>query len=182
MISESINTSRGSVSLKTSDTEDESGGDVDGGKAEIVLGTGGRSYGWVLAWKSNRGTYWHVNAFVNEHTCERNDNYNVKFKRVDAVVIHDLFASKKRDPERIIRLKDIVSEMREHHGIHLSYNKAYKSKEQHFESEDFNSVIKPVICIDATHLKARTMGVLLVAVCKDGNEMIYPLAFGFFKL
>ncbi|KAK2658305.1 hypothetical protein Ddye_004838 [Dipteronia dyeriana] len=36
-----------------------------------------------------------------------------------------------------------------------------------------------VICIDATHLKAKTRGVLLVAVCKDGNEMIYPLAFGF---
>ncbi|KAK2656873.1 hypothetical protein Ddye_009925 [Dipteronia dyeriana] len=43
----------------------------------------------------------------------------------------------------------------------------------------FNYAIKPVICIDATHLKARTMGVLLVGVCKDGNEMIYPLAFGF---
>ncbi|KAK0579803.1 hypothetical protein LWI29_031651 [Acer saccharum] len=45
--------------------------------------------------------------------------------------------------------------------------------------EGFNSVIRPVICIDATHLKARTRGVLLVAVCKDGNGMIYPLAFGF---
>ncbi|KAK3230107.1 hypothetical protein Dsin_001988 [Dipteronia sinensis] len=45
--------------------------------------------------------------------------------------------------------------------------------------EGVNSVIRPVICIDATHLKARTIGVLLVAVCKDRNEMIYPLAFGF---
>ena len=45
--------------------------------------------------------------------------------------------------------------------------------------EGFNSVIRPVICIDATHLKARTRGVLLVAVCKYGNGMIYPLAFGF---
>ena len=45
--------------------------------------------------------------------------------------------------------------------------------------EGFNSIIRPVICIDATHLKARTRGVLLVAVCKDGNGMISPLAFGF---
>ncbi|KAK2658248.1 hypothetical protein Ddye_004781 [Dipteronia dyeriana] len=43
----------------------------------------------------------------------------------------------------------------------------------------FNEVIRPVIAIDATHLKAKTKGVLLVAACKDGNEMIYPLAFGF---
>ena len=188
-----------------------------------------RSCGWVLrAWKSNRGTYWHVKAFVNEHTCERNDNYNVEFKRVSAAVIGDLYASKYRDPGRMIRPKDIVFEMREQHGIHLSYNKAYRSKEHALSQvfgdpwesfqrlpsyfyvleqanpgtvtkiktdsrnrlkyafmavgasiEGFNSVIRPVICIDATHLKARTRGVLLVAVCKDGNGMIYPLAFGF---
>ncbi|KAK3206895.1 hypothetical protein Dsin_020941 [Dipteronia sinensis] len=45
--------------------------------------------------------------------------------------------------------------------------------------EGFNTVIRQVIAIDATHLKAKTKGVLLVAVCKEGNEMIYPLAFGF---
>ncbi|KAK2662007.1 hypothetical protein Ddye_000581 [Dipteronia dyeriana] len=73
-----------------------------------------RSYGWVLrAWKSNRRTYWHVKVFVNEHTCKRYDNYNVEFKRVRAAVIGDLFANKYRDPERTIRPKDIVSEMRE---------------------------------------------------------------------
>ncbi|KAK0576875.1 hypothetical protein LWI29_024713 [Acer saccharum] len=188
-----------------------------------------RSCGWVLqAWKSNKGTYWHVKAFVNEHTCDRNDNYNVEFKSVSAAVIGDLYASKYRDPGRIIRPKDIVFEMREQHGIHLSYNKAYRSKEhalsqvfgdpresfQRLSSyfyvleqanpgtmtkiktdsrnrlkyafmaigasiEGFNSIIRPVIFIDATHLKARTRGVLLVAVCKDGNGMIYPLAFGF---
>ena len=70
-----------------------------------------------------------MKAFVNEHTCDRNDNYNVEFKRVSATVIGDLCASKYHDPGRIIRLKDIVFEMREQHGIHLSYNKAYRSKE-----------------------------------------------------
>ncbi|KAK3218623.1 hypothetical protein Dsin_012593 [Dipteronia sinensis] len=45
--------------------------------------------------------------------------------------------------------------------------------------EGFNSVMRPVIYIDSTHLKARTRGVLLVTVCKDGNKMIYPLAFWF---
>ncbi|KAK2658976.1 hypothetical protein Ddye_005509 [Dipteronia dyeriana] len=36
-----------------------------------------------------------------------------------------------------------------------------------------------VIVVDATYLKSKTGGVLLVMVCKDGNEMIYTLAFGF---
>ncbi|KAK2655139.1 hypothetical protein Ddye_008191 [Dipteronia dyeriana] len=33
--------------------------------------------------------------------------------------------------------------------------------------------------MDATHLRSKTRGVLLVTMCKDGNEMIYPLEFGF---
>ena len=70
-----------------------------------------------------------MKAFVNEHTYKRNDNYNIEFKRVSAAVIGDLYASKYRDPGRIIRPKDIIYEMREQHGINLSYNKAYRSKE-----------------------------------------------------
>ncbi|KAK3182839.1 hypothetical protein Dsin_030125 [Dipteronia sinensis] len=181
-----------------------------------------KSYGWVLwAWKWNRGTYWHVKSFINEHTCDKNGNYNIEYKLVSACVIGDLFASKFGDPGRCICPKDIVSEMREQHDIHLLYNKAYRSKEHALNQvfgdpwesfqrllayfyvleqsnpgtvtkikndsknrfkygfmaigttiEGFNSVIRPVICIDATHLKARTIGVLLVAVCKEGNEMI----------
>ncbi|KAK2655861.1 hypothetical protein Ddye_008913 [Dipteronia dyeriana] len=45
--------------------------------------------------------------------------------------------------------------------------------------EGFNIVIRSVIAIDATHLKAKTRVVLLDAICKDGNEMIYLLSFGF---
>ncbi|KAK2633771.1 hypothetical protein Ddye_028563 [Dipteronia dyeriana] len=47
--------------------------------------------------------------------------------------------------------------------------------------ESIDTFRRPIICIDATHLNARTRGILLVAVCKDGNEMIYPLTFGFAK-
>ncbi|KAK2648901.1 hypothetical protein Ddye_016390 [Dipteronia dyeriana] len=81
------------------------------------------------ALKSNRGTYWHVKEFVNEHTCERNDNYNIEFKRVSAAVIGDLFVSKYRDLGHIIHPKDIVYEKKEQHGIHISYNKVYSTKE-----------------------------------------------------
>ncbi|KAK2661636.1 hypothetical protein Ddye_000210 [Dipteronia dyeriana] len=45
--------------------------------------------------------------------------------------------------------------------------------------EGFNTVIRQVITVDATHLKSKTGGVLLVAVCKNGNDMIYPWVFGF---
>jgi hypothetical protein len=182
----------------------------------------------ITAGKLKTGTYWHVKSFVKEHTCGDSGNYNVDFKRVSSYVIGELYARKVADPGCTLRPKDIMFEMKDQHGINLSYNKAHRSKDRALHSafgdplesfqmlpaffymleqsnpgtvtkietdsenrftygflalgacvEGFNTVIRPVIAIDATHLKGKTRGVLLVAVCKDGNEMIYPLAFGF---
>ncbi|XP_057803157.1 uncharacterized protein LOC131018454 [Salvia miltiorrhiza] len=38
--------------------------------------------------------------------------------------------------------------------------------------------LRPVIVVDGTHLKGRNGGILFVAVTKDGNEAIFPLAVG----
>ncbi|XP_052206855.1 uncharacterized protein LOC127811189 [Diospyros lotus] len=43
----------------------------------------------------------------------------------------------------------------------------------------FQSYIRPVVAVDATHLKGEHKGVIFVATCKDGEGMIYPIAFGF---
>ncbi|KAL5548130.1 hypothetical protein UlMin_003361 [Ulmus minor] len=40
------------------------------------------------------------------------------------------------------------------------------------------SYCRPVISIDATHLKGKYRGVLFTAVCHDANQQIFPLAFG----
>ena len=37
---------------------------------------------------------------------------------------------------------------------------------------------RPVVSIDATHLKGNHQGVLFTAVCHDANQQIFPLAFG----
>ena len=42
----------------------------------------------------------------------------------------------------------------------------------------FQQCIRPVICVDGAFLKGKYLGTLFVAVCKDGNNQIYPLAFG----
>lgn len=38
--------------------------------------------------------------------------------------------------------------------------------------------MRPMIDVDATHLKCKYKGVLFVAAAFDGNRNIYPLAFG----
>ncbi|EOX99034.1 Uncharacterized protein TCM_007662 [Theobroma cacao] len=42
----------------------------------------------------------------------------------------------------------------------------------------FRDVMRPMVAIDTTHLKDRFKGILFVAVCKDANECVYPVAFG----
>ncbi|XP_038699667.1 uncharacterized protein LOC119996960 [Tripterygium wilfordii] len=42
----------------------------------------------------------------------------------------------------------------------------------------FCTCIRPVICVDETHLKGKYLGTLFVATCLDGNNQVYPLAFG----
>ncbi|RVW41866.1 hypothetical protein CK203_104740 [Vitis vinifera] len=42
----------------------------------------------------------------------------------------------------------------------------------------FHTSIRPVIAVDGTFLKAKYLGTLFIATCKDGNNQIYPLAFG----
>ncbi|XP_057811352.1 uncharacterized protein LOC131025571 [Salvia miltiorrhiza] len=38
--------------------------------------------------------------------------------------------------------------------------------------------LRPVIVVDGTHLKGKNNGILFVAVTKDANEQVFPLAFG----
>ena len=42
----------------------------------------------------------------------------------------------------------------------------------------FRSSIRPIIAVDGTFLKGKFCGILFVAACKDGNDQIFPLAFG----
>lgn len=42
----------------------------------------------------------------------------------------------------------------------------------------FRSCIRPVIAVDATHLKGRYKGKLFIATAMDGNQQIYPIAYG----
>lgn len=42
----------------------------------------------------------------------------------------------------------------------------------------FRSCCRPVIVVDATHLKGKYKGVMFVAVTMDGNDQVFPLAVG----
>ncbi|KAK4847572.1 hypothetical protein QYF36_003431 [Acer negundo] len=43
----------------------------------------------------------------------------------------------------------------------------------------FRRCMRPVIAVDGTHLKGRFGGTMFVATAQDGNERVYPIAFGY---
>ncbi|KAK0599158.1 hypothetical protein LWI29_002843 [Acer saccharum] len=43
----------------------------------------------------------------------------------------------------------------------------------------FRRCMRPVIAVDGTHLKGRFEGTMFVATAQDGNEQVYPIAFGY---
>ncbi|KAK3204537.1 hypothetical protein Dsin_018583, partial [Dipteronia sinensis] len=90
---------------------------------------------WVFrTGKSRNWTYWNVKSIDSEHTCGDNGNYNVDFHRVSSHVIGQPFARKFVDPGCNIRPKDIMTDMKDKHGINLTYNKAYRSKDRALHS------------------------------------------------
>ena len=38
--------------------------------------------------------------------------------------------------------------------------------------------LRPVVAMDGTHLKGKYKGTMFITLCFDGNQQIYPLAFG----
>ncbi|KAA0061359.1 MuDRA-like transposase [Cucumis melo var. makuwa] len=104
-------------------------------------------------------------------------------------------------PGRIYKPRDIIEDMRQDYGVNMSYEKAWCARENAYErvrgspEESYNllrrygealkftnpgflNCIRPVIVMDGTFLKNKYRDQLIVVVCLDGNNQIYPLAFG----
>ncbi|KAK2662336.1 hypothetical protein Ddye_000910 [Dipteronia dyeriana] len=66
---------------------------------------------------------------------------------------------------RLMRPKDIIADMKTMYDIQSLYR--------------FRRCMRLVIVVDCTHLKGRLGGTMFVATAKDGNEQVYPIAFGY---
>ena len=141
--------------------------------------------------------------------------------------VEELIMSKFKGVSHLYKPRDIIEDMRQDYDINMSYEKAWRARENvyervrgcpkesynlllrygetlkftnlgtifHMEFEDdrffkylfmvvgpcvrgFLNCIRPVIVMDETFLKNKYQGQLIVAVCLDGNNQIYPLALG----
>ncbi|KAK2637893.1 hypothetical protein Ddye_025688 [Dipteronia dyeriana] len=164
--SKSIDTSERSDSSKTSDTKDESGGDDDAGQAATEDGTEERRVSERPNNSSPSMTIrWTVSAYRSKK-CALNQVFDDPWESFQRLPVY-FHVLEQSNPRTVTKIKTDSKNVFKYGFMAVGAS-----------IKGFNYVIRRVICIDVTHLKARTRGVLLVIVCKDENEMIYHLAFG----
>ncbi|PHT42516.1 putative potassium transporter 14 [Capsicum baccatum] len=146
------------------------------------------------------------NASLNEVTTyEKAHSCLVDFITFDHMnatskVICDYILELVRDSSNVITPNFMVDEIRKKYGIIISYNEGWRAIQHAYTvirgtaEENYNrfqyafffygtSIIgwanyRPVIMVDATFLKAKYRGVLMIAVSKEGKNNIFSLAFG----
>ncbi|GJT89878.1 transposase, MuDR, MULE transposase domain protein [Tanacetum coccineum] len=141
-------------------------------------------------------------TYLNDvHTCSKTQTYP-NHRNANKKVIGHLLTPKLQDRSRVLRGKDIQLDILSEYKIHISYQQAMKGKHYgtvtRIKTDDngvfemlfiaigasirtFLNYLRPVLMIDAAHLKGLYKGTNLVAVAMDGNNQIVPIAFGICK-
>ncbi|KAK2661228.1 hypothetical protein Ddye_007761 [Dipteronia dyeriana] len=155
---------------------------------------------WKLrAVRRDEETYFHVRSFVNEHTCPLEEIHRRRHRQASAVIIGEVIAPRLQQQDgRLIRLKDIIADMKSMYGIQIMYSKAHTAPRLCVVTEcdkdgkflyffmsigaslrGFQTCMRPIIIVDGTHLKGRFGGTMLVATTQDRNEQVYSITFGY---
>ncbi|KAL4032204.1 hypothetical protein IC575_005272 [Cucumis melo] len=147
--------------------------------------------GWRLqAVRLKDSNIFKIKKYVNVHSCSL-EFLNRDHRQAKSWVVGELIKSKFKGTGRLYKPRDIIEDMRQDYGINMSYEKAWCARENAHEpvrgspKESYNllrrygealKLTNPVM--DGTFLKNKYRGQLIVVVCLDGNNQIYPLAFG----
>ncbi|KAK2645622.1 hypothetical protein Ddye_020817 [Dipteronia dyeriana] len=138
---------------------------------------------WKLrAVRRGEATYFQVRSFVNEHTCPLEEIHR-RHRQASAVIIGEVVTPRLQQHDgRLMRPRDIIVNMKIMYGIQIMYSKAYQALDYVLSltyGTGFRRCLCPVIAVDGTHLKGRFGGTMFVATAQDGNEQVYPIAFGY---
>ncbi|XP_022155432.1 uncharacterized protein LOC111022579 isoform X2 [Momordica charantia] len=180
----------------------------------------------IRALKLGGSDIFRISKYVNVHSCSL-DLMNRHHRQAKAWVVGELIKSKFNGVRCQYKPREIIEDMRQDYGINMSYEKAWRARENVYmqvkgsSEESYNllhrygealklanpgtfyeiqledgsffkylfmalgpcirgflNCIRPVIVIDGTVLKNKYRGTLIVATCLDGNNQIYPIAFG----
>ncbi|KAK3212885.1 hypothetical protein Dsin_017591 [Dipteronia sinensis] len=137
--------------------------------------------------RRDEGTYFQVKSFVNEHSCPLEEIHH-RHRQASAVIIREVVASRlQQHDSHLMRPKDIIADMKTMYGIQILYSKTYQAlhyalsltygtHEETFKLLlSFGYVLKQQNPGTITDLQ----DTMFVATALDGNEQVYPIAFGY---
>ncbi|KAH6755411.1 hypothetical protein C2S53_013452 [Perilla frutescens var. hirtella] len=141
------------------------------------------------------GHMWRIYKFNGTHTCHL-DMGRIAPRQVPTRMLKKYFTRRLVDERVVLKPKEMMAELMREFGIHIDYSFILRTKNiaiQMITSDGrfkhsflalgayvnaFLQYARPVLVIDGTHLKGKNKRVLFVAVTKDGNEQILPVAVG----
>ncbi|XP_057807128.1 uncharacterized protein LOC131021814 [Salvia miltiorrhiza] len=143
---------------------------------------------------SQDGAIWGVYKFTNEHSCEPKA-IQLELRREFGVQIkYDVaLRARNRATEMVYGRHDQSFEMlpkylymlrQSNPGSMVEWEVDDDGRFKHLfvalaaSATPFMFSLRLVIVVDGTHLKGKNRGILFVAVTKDGNESLFPLAYG----
>ncbi|KAL5560647.1 hypothetical protein UlMin_036858 [Ulmus minor] len=144
------------------------------------------SCSWRVRAKRLEGSgYWMVTKYERKHTCTT-DFKKVRYRQATSWVVGECVKKRLINPGRVFKPRDVIDDMKRKFGVDISYSVAWRGREYVFKYLfiAFDASIKgfqycrPIVSIDATHMKGKYRGVLFMAVCHDANQQIFLLAFG----
>ncbi|KAL0533306.1 hypothetical protein IC582_030119 [Cucumis melo] len=163
--------------------------------------------GWRLrAVRLKDSNIFKIKKYVKVHSCSL-EFLNRDHRQAKSWVVGELIKSKFKGACRIYKPRDIIEDMRQDYGINMSYEKAWRAKENAYErvrgspEESYNLLRRYGEALKFTnpgttfHMELeddrffkylfmavgpcnKYRGQLIVVVCLDGNNQIFPLAFG----
>ncbi|XP_075099265.1 uncharacterized protein LOC142176096 [Nicotiana tabacum] len=142
--------------------------------------------GWcVRTFRIKDSTLFKIVKIEKKHECSVNtmkaDQRHATSKLISGYIIDNL-----RDPRFEVTPDFVMAEMQKLNGLDIGYHKAWRAiqlasaliRGTPEENYELLSSYLPVIAIDATFLKSKFRGVLMISVSKDANNQNFPLAFG----
>nr|XP_009779427.1 PREDICTED: uncharacterized protein LOC104228640 [Nicotiana sylvestris] len=139
---------------------------------------------FVRAFRIKDSTLFKIVKIDKKHDCSVNtvkaDQRHATSKLISGYIIDNL-----RDPRFEVTPAFVILEMQKLHGLDIGYHKEWRAiqlasvliRGTPEENCELLSSYLLVIAVDATFLKSKFRGVLVISVSKDTNNQIFPLAF-----
>ncbi|KAH9782063.1 ADP-ribosyl cyclase/cyclic ADP-ribose hydrolase [Citrus sinensis] len=124
-----------------------------------------------------------IRKYYNVHTCSL-DSQEKEHRQTSSKLVGQNFQHKFDGASSSYKPADIRQDFQKEFGYEISYHKVWRAREFAMEmvrvtpADSYHLLPSHVIAVDGTFMKGKYKGTLFIATSLDGNNQLYPVAFG----